>query len=269
MSLGEQANQPGLLVEITAKPTLISTNTDRARVRVPVQWDYPRIRQLSIRTGFIFPANGLHRCSDTRSTHFAARAPISHASSDLIATDAHTTFNMASSESPASVPGDTDQDEKPRVFVDGPGGADTKQGAKIACLECRSAKIKCSAPTDGQVPCKRCVKHQRECLFEKHKRGRKPNKRFSVPSDLRAAARNGSEVNLFDASNRPTSSGGSASMIPASDPAKELRTVTISQIATGSQAAISDPPANPWERHHLTIPMTASILRQSSIRMEA
>ncbi|KAN0065562.1 hypothetical protein ACQY0O_001402 [Thecaphora frezii] len=72
--------------------------------------------------------------------------------------------------------------EKTRVLVSGPGGADTKQGAKIACLECRSAKIKCSAPTDGHVPCKRCVKHGKECLFEKHKRGRKPNKRFSVPS---------------------------------------------------------------------------------------
>lgn len=116
---------------------------------------------------------------------------------------------MASSaESPASPAGELDHDEKPRVLVDGPGGADTKQGAKIACLECRSAKIKCSAPTDGQVPCKRCVKHQRECLFEKHKRGRKPNKRFSIPSDLRAAGRNSSDTNAYDSPNRPTSSGG-------------------------------------------------------------
>ncbi|SNX82137.1 uncharacterized protein MEPE_00843 [Melanopsichium pennsylvanicum] len=114
---------------------------------------------------------------------------------------------MASSvDSPASPAGDLDQDDKPRVFVDGPGGADTKQGAKIACLECRSAKIKCSAPTDGQVPCKRCVKHQRECLFEKHKRGRKPNKRFSVPSDLRAG-RNGSDGNSYGSPNRPNSPG--------------------------------------------------------------
>nr|QBH67527.1 hypothetical protein UEMT_1993 [Ustilago esculenta] len=116
---------------------------------------------------------------------------------------------MASSaDSPSSPAGDVEHDDKPRVFVDGPGGADTKQGAKIACLECRSAKIKCSAPTDGQVPCKRCVKHQRECLFEKHKRGRKPNKRFSVPSDLRGAGRNGSAANLYGSPNRPASSGG-------------------------------------------------------------
>ncbi|CBQ71206.1 conserved hypothetical protein [Sporisorium reilianum SRZ2] len=128
---------------------------------------------------------------------------------------------MASSESPASMPGDMDHDDKPRVFVDGPGGADTKQGAKIACLECRSAKIKCSAPTDGQVPCKRCVKHQRECLFEKHRRGRKPNKRFSVPSDLRSAARNGNDANSFDTSNRPTSSSGRSDTMHASSHPKQ------------------------------------------------
>ena len=110
-----------------------------------------------------------------------------------------------------------DQDEKPRVFVDGPGGADTKQGAKIACLECRSAKIKCSAPTDGQVPCKRCVKHHRECLFEKHKRGRKPNKRFSVPSDLRTAARNDGEAY----EHRPNSSGGRSDKLHASSHHKQ------------------------------------------------
>ncbi|KAJ9478873.1 Zn(2)-C6 fungal-type domain-containing protein [Pseudozyma hubeiensis] len=115
---------------------------------------------------------------------------------------------MSSPESTQSPSADMDQDDKPRVLVDGPGGAETKQGAKIACLECRSAKIKCSAPTDGQVPCKRCVKHQKECLFEKHKRGRKPNKRFSVPSDLRAAARRSSEGTSFEHTNRPTSSGG-------------------------------------------------------------
>ncbi|KAJ1019946.1 hypothetical protein NDA16_004227 [Ustilago loliicola] len=81
---------------------------------------------------------------------------------------------MASSVgSPASLAGDLDHDDKPHVLVDGPGGADTKQGAKIACLECRSAKIKCSAPTDGQVPW-----------------------------------RNGSDGNAYDSPNRPTSSGG-------------------------------------------------------------
>ncbi|CAO1615893.1 unnamed protein product [Parajaminaea phylloscopi] len=44
--------------------------------------------------------------------------------------------------------------EKPRIRAEGPGGADVKRGARIACLECRAAKIRCSAPNDGKVPCK-------------------------------------------------------------------------------------------------------------------
>lgn len=57
------------------------------------------------------------------------------------------------------VDGDDAQDgatggDRPRVRAEGPGGAEIKRGARIACLECRSAKIRCSAPNDGQVPCK-------------------------------------------------------------------------------------------------------------------
>ncbi|CAO1631989.1 unnamed protein product [Sympodiomycopsis kandeliae] len=66
--------------------------------------------------------------------------------------------------------------DRPRVRAEGPGGADIKRGARIACLECRSAKIRCSAPNDGQVPCKRCARHDKECVFEKHRRGRKPGR---------------------------------------------------------------------------------------------
>lgn len=61
-------------------------------------------------------------------------------------------FNFGEgSESPSQggVAGD-----RPRVRAEGPGGQDLKRGARIACLECRSAKIRCSAPNDGQVPCK-------------------------------------------------------------------------------------------------------------------
>lgn len=61
-------------------------------------------------------------------------------------------FNFGEgSESPSrgGVAGD-----RPRVRAEGPGGQDLKRGARIACLECRSAKIRCSAPNDGQVPCK-------------------------------------------------------------------------------------------------------------------
>lgn len=75
------------------------------------------------------------------------------------------------------------QFERPRVRAEGPGGPDVKQGAKIACLDCRSAKIRCSAPTDGRVPCKRCARHGRECVFEKHRRGRKPGRTNNAKHD--------------------------------------------------------------------------------------
>lgn len=32
--------------------------------------------------------------------------------------------------------------ERPRVRAEGPGGPDVKQGARIACLDCRSAKVR-------------------------------------------------------------------------------------------------------------------------------
>ncbi|EPQ30635.1 uncharacterized protein PFL1_01536 [Pseudozyma flocculosa PF-1] len=110
----------------------------------------------------------------------------------------------AATEQP-DTPGTPSGGAKARVFVSGPGGADTKQGAKIACLECRSAKIKCSAPTDGNVPCKRCVKHAKECLFEKHKRGRKPNKRFSVLGSSHSGEGGGGsqDGDHYDASDAP------------------------------------------------------------------
>ncbi|CAD6915370.1 unnamed protein product [Tilletia controversa] len=73
---------------------------------------------------------------------------------------------------------DTSQAEgsKSRVLVEGPGGVEVKQGARIACDNCRQAKIKCSAPSDGVVPCSRCTKAQKPCLFYKHQRGRKPGR---------------------------------------------------------------------------------------------
>ncbi len=40
-------------------------------------------------------------------------------------------LDMAASDSPGSPGDDGEHDDKPRVFVDGPGGADTKQGARL------------------------------------------------------------------------------------------------------------------------------------------
>lgn len=43
---------------------------------------------------------------------------------------------------------------------------------KISCLECRSSKVKCSGRAEGG--CNRCQRLQRACVFEQHRRGRKP-----------------------------------------------------------------------------------------------
>lgn len=44
-------------------------------------------------------------------------------------------------DSPSSAR-DTMAYERPRVRAEGPGGPDVKQGARIACLDCRSAKVR-------------------------------------------------------------------------------------------------------------------------------
>jgi hypothetical protein len=45
---------------------------------------------------------------------------------------------------------------------------------KVSCLECRSSKVKCSGQTEGEGSCERCKRIKRECVFEQHRRGRKP-----------------------------------------------------------------------------------------------
>ena len=43
---------------------------------------------------------------------------------------------------------------------------------KISCLECRSSKVKCSGRAERG--CNRCQRLKRACVFEQHRRGRKP-----------------------------------------------------------------------------------------------
>lgn len=45
---------------------------------------------------------------------------------------------------------------------------------KVSCLECRSSKVKCSGQIDDGGACERCKRIRRECVFEQHRRGRKP-----------------------------------------------------------------------------------------------
>ncbi|KAL4067511.1 fungal-specific transcription factor domain-containing protein [Scleroderma citrinum] len=53
-----------------------------------------------------------------------------------------------------------------------------------ACTVCRAAKMKCVGAEDGQKPCQRCKRTNVECIFEKHRRGRKPGSKLSEASKM-------------------------------------------------------------------------------------
>ncbi|CAD6457588.1 a2cb6896-4ef5-4347-90c3-210530571b3f [Sclerotinia trifoliorum] len=53
----------------------------------------------------------------------------------------------------------------------------SKLPRQIACLTCRSVKLKCRTTTTGEK-CERCKRKSLECVFEQHRRGRKPGTRI-------------------------------------------------------------------------------------------
>ncbi|KAK7692426.1 hypothetical protein QCA50_004051 [Cerrena zonata] len=55
------------------------------------------------------------------------------------------------------------------------------RGAR-ACTVCRQAKMKCVGGEEGVKPCQRCKRSGAECIFEKHRRGRKPGSKLSEAS---------------------------------------------------------------------------------------
>ncbi|KAJ7632335.1 hypothetical protein FB45DRAFT_912180 [Roridomyces roridus] len=57
------------------------------------------------------------------------------------------------------------------------------RGAR-ACTVCRAAKMKCVGADDGQKQCQRCKRANVECIFEKHRRGRKPGSKLSEASKM-------------------------------------------------------------------------------------
>ncbi|OSX64716.1 hypothetical protein POSPLADRAFT_1073166 [Postia placenta MAD-698-R-SB12] len=87
-------------------------------------------------------------------------------------------------ESPMQKPATTDDvppftDEKPSASK-----APVVRGAR-ACTVCRAAKMKCVGADDGNnIPCQRCKRSGAECIFEKHRRGRKPGSRLSEASKM-------------------------------------------------------------------------------------
>ncbi|TFL06842.1 fungal-specific transcription factor domain-containing protein [Pterulicium gracile] len=57
------------------------------------------------------------------------------------------------------------------------------RGAR-ACTVCRAAKMKCVGAEDGAEKCQRCQRTGNDCVFEKHKRGRKPGSKLSEASKM-------------------------------------------------------------------------------------
>lgn len=57
------------------------------------------------------------------------------------------------------------------------------RGAR-ACTVCRNAKMKCVGADDGDKPCQRCKRAGVPCVFEKHRRGRKPGSKLSEASKM-------------------------------------------------------------------------------------
>ncbi|KAJ1309932.1 hypothetical protein OPQ81_006691 [Rhizoctonia solani] len=58
-----------------------------------------------------------------------------------------------------------------------------QRGAR-ACTVCRQAKMRCIGAEDGQTQCQRCKRSNLECIFEKHRRGRKPGSKLSEASKM-------------------------------------------------------------------------------------
>ncbi|KAH7103800.1 fungal-specific transcription factor domain-containing protein [Auriculariales sp. MPI-PUGE-AT-0066] len=53
-----------------------------------------------------------------------------------------------------------------------------------ACTVCRAVKMKCVGAEDGLQPCQRCKRSNLQCIFEKHRRGRKPGSKLSDTSKM-------------------------------------------------------------------------------------
>ncbi|KAF8197377.1 fungal-specific transcription factor domain-containing protein [Pholiota molesta] len=82
-----------------------------------------------------------------------------------------------------------DVDAKPDYSLSPPPAASSTpktpvvRGAR-ACTVCRAAKMKCVGAEDGQKQCQRCKRANVECVFEKHRRGRKPGSKLSDASKM-------------------------------------------------------------------------------------
>ncbi|KAL6309215.1 fungal-specific transcription factor domain-containing protein [Sparassis latifolia] len=94
------------------------------------------------------------------------------------------------------------------------GKAPVVRGAR-ACTVCRQAKMKCVGADDANnIPCQRCKRAGLDCIFEKHRRGRKPGSRLSEASKmlrrLEKGLNNAKQKSTKDSVSLPSIAGASA-----------------------------------------------------------
>ncbi|KAI9510384.1 fungal-specific transcription factor domain-containing protein [Russula earlei] len=80
---------------------------------------------------------------------------------------------------PDTAPADHQDDQQAKSS----GKTPVVRGAR-ACTVCRAAKMKCVGAEDGSQPCQRCRRTGVECVFERHRRGRKPGSKLSEASKM-------------------------------------------------------------------------------------
>ncbi|KAI0075803.1 hypothetical protein K474DRAFT_1663798 [Panus rudis PR-1116 ss-1] len=101
------------------------------------------------------------------------------------------------------------------------------RGAR-ACKVCRQAKMKCVGTEDGDK-CQRCKRAGTECVFEKHRRGRKPGSKLSEASKmLRRLEKGLNNAKQKTHSHEPALTVPYASGSQVLFPPADLATVTLS-----------------------------------------
>ncbi|KAI0637312.1 fungal-specific transcription factor domain-containing protein [Trametes polyzona] len=73
--------------------------------------------------------------------------------------------------------------DSPSTAPNPPAKTPVHRGAR-ACMVCRQAKMKCVGAEDGTQRCQRCQRAGVDCVFEKHRRGRKPGSKLSEASKM-------------------------------------------------------------------------------------
>ncbi|CCM06519.1 uncharacterized protein FIBRA_08791 [Fibroporia radiculosa] len=124
------------------------------------------------------------------------------------------------------------------------------RGAR-ACTVCRAAKMKCVGADDGNnVPCQRCKRSGAECIFEKHRRGRKPGSRLSEASKMLRRLEKG-----YNSAKQKSSVDESLTLPPLHDTRSGESSRPADPLSSSSRFSANDlPPLNLPPRMHSAYP---------------